>query len=392
MVGQTVEVCVQAEGLVEGVIGSVPLQVGTKVKLLEAPHFSVIEGATEEVRRSARITVQLLGPDGEGLQSPAGVPPIVLPWDAVRLRAHVLICAYLGDIKSASELFLLRPFTLLLRELGPRTVGLHFVKLAKNYAFVPRPFAGMLREMYGGAAFVVDDETEGATPAEKLKVGADALGGAMTRLLVTTCGIESLMGAPLRTIVLDGSEETDRRWLKECIHRNAVETQKLFIHLGLSGVNDALRHRGLISGDLDDVPALGDEQSQLRFLLGRYCIMPRLKHLAQLCPPSVVTEDLRHVDFLGALMTMGVMNIGRDGLSAAKMDRILLPTRHSGVCPGNAPTAAGDWVTCSAKVESQILGLGELLEGEGRLPSALNILCDNLRGREDAIANNTLLV
>jgi hypothetical protein len=101
-------------------------------------------------------------------------------------------------------------------------VGLHFVKLAKNYAFVPRPFAGMLREMYGEAAFVVDDETEGATPAEKLKVGADALNGAMTRLLVTTCGIESLMGAPLRTIVLDGSEETDRRWLKECIHRNAV--------------------------------------------------------------------------------------------------------------------------------------------------------------------------
>ena len=41
-------------------------------------------------------------------------------------------------------------------------------------------------------------------------------------------------------------------------------------------------------------------------------------------------------------------------------------------------------------MESQILGLGELLEGEGRLPSALNILCDNLRGREDAIANNRL--
>ena len=98
--------------------------------------------------------------------------------------------------------------------------------------------------------------------------------------------------------------------------------------------------------------------------------MPRLKHLAQLCPPSVVTDDLRQVDFLGALMTMGVMNIGRDGLSATKMDRIILPTRHSGVCPGNAPTAAGDWVTCSAKVESQILGLGELLEGEGRLPSS----------------------
>ena len=36
---------------------------------------------------------------------------------------------------------------------------------------------GMLREMYGEAAFVVDDETEGSTPGEKLKVGADALGG-----------------------------------------------------------------------------------------------------------------------------------------------------------------------------------------------------------------------
>ena len=389
MVGQMVEVCAQTEGLVDGVTGSVPLLVGTKVKLLEAPHFSAIEGANEEVRRSACVTVQLLGPDGGG-QVPAGLPPIVLPWDVVRLRAHVLICAYLDDIKSASELFLLRPFTLLLRELGPRTVGLHFVKLAKNYAYVPRPFAGMLREMYGEAAFVVDDETEGETPAEKLKVGAEALNGVMTRLLVTTCGIESLMGAPLRTIVLDGNEETDRRWLKDCIHRNAVETQKLFTHLGLSGVNDALRHRGLISGDLDDVPALGDEQSQLRFLLGRYCIMPRLKHLAQLCPPSVVTDDLRQVDFLGALMTMGVMNIGRDGLSATKMDRILLPTRHSGVCPGNAPTAAGDWVTCSAKVESQILCLGELLEGEGRLPSALKVLCDNLRGREGAIANSSL--
>ena len=89
-------------------------------------------------------------------------------------------------------------------------------------------------------------------------------------------------------------------------------------------------------------------------------------------------------------MTMGVMNVGRDGLSAAKMDRILLPTRHSGVCPGNAPTAAGDWVACSAKVESQILGLGEVLEGQGRLSSALNVLCDNLRGREAAIASSRL--
>ena len=197
MARQTVEVCAQTEGLVEGVTGSVPLLLGTKVKLLEAPNFSVTEGATEEVRRSARVTVQLLGPDGDGLQMPAGVPPIVFPWDAVRLRAHVLICAYLDDIKSASELFLLRPFTLLLRELGPKTVGLHFVKLAKNYAFVPRPFTGMLREMYGEAAFIVGDETERATPAEKLKVGADALNGDMTRLLVTTCGIESPMGAPL---------------------------------------------------------------------------------------------------------------------------------------------------------------------------------------------------
>ena len=171
---------------------------------------------------------------------PAGVPPIVLPWDAVRLRAHVLICAYLDDIKSASELFLLLPFTLILRELGPKAVGLYFEKLAKNYAFVPRPFAGMLREMYGEAAFVVDDGSDGATPAEKLKTGASALGGDMKRLLVTTCGIESLMGAPLRTIIRDGSEETDRRWLKDCIHRNAVETQKLFVHLGLSGVNEAL--------------------------------------------------------------------------------------------------------------------------------------------------------
>ena len=76
-----------------------------KVKLLEAPHFSAIEGACEEVRRCARVTVQLLGPDGGGLQLPAGVPPIVLPWEAVRLRVHVLICAYLNDIKSASELF-----------------------------------------------------------------------------------------------------------------------------------------------------------------------------------------------------------------------------------------------------------------------------------------------
>ena len=73
MIGQTVEVCLQTEGLVEGMAGSVPLQVGTKVMLLEAPHFSAIarhadpnvlfsESTTARYRlRGTRSRLQLTG-------------------------------------------------------------------------------------------------------------------------------------------------------------------------------------------------------------------------------------------------------------------------------------------------------------------------------------------
>ena len=197
--------------------------------------------------------------------------PVSVPWSAVRLRAHSLIVAFLDDIKQVGEVFLTRPFTMLLREEGPR-VGLHFEKLAKNFAYVPLRFRRVIADLFPDAV-VVDDETVGLggdSPSCKLKAGAAQMGGDRSRLLITLSGLESLMGAPLRVIERNESEQADRGWLKTQIRSKLDETKRLFAHLGLSPVDDAIKNQGLDGfQDSSEVASLPDDQAQLQFLIAR---------------------------------------------------------------------------------------------------------------------------
>ena len=83
--------------------------------------------------------------------------------------------------------FLLRPFTLALRDLGP-AIGLHFTSLSKNYAYVPRVFQDEVQRLYPDAS-IISDATPGS-PKEQFETGARGLGGDRRRLLITHVGIQ----------------------------------------------------------------------------------------------------------------------------------------------------------------------------------------------------------
>ena len=85
-----------------------------------------------------------------------------VPWRRVCLRAEICLAAYLDDIHLVAELHLLRPFSAILRELGP-TVGLHFDSLEKNFIYVPRCFSSDCVAHFPDAVFVTD-LTPGAGP------------------------------------------------------------------------------------------------------------------------------------------------------------------------------------------------------------------------------------
>ncbi len=80
-------------------------------------------------------------------------------------------------------------------------VGLHFAKLAKNFAYVSPRFRRVIADLF--SAVVVDDETvglEGDSPSCKLKAAAAQMGVDRSRLFITLSGLESLMSAPLRAL------------------------------------------------------------------------------------------------------------------------------------------------------------------------------------------------
>lgn len=158
------------------------------LRLVEAPSYLDIEAAGD--RSSLRVAVLV----GEGASSYR----VSLPWESVRFGTEILLAAYLDDIHFPGEAFLLRPFTLILRELGP-TIGLHFVSLSKNYAYIPRVFEGEVRRLYPDAS-IITDATPG-TPKVQFEAGARALTGDLRRLLITHVGIPKIMGAPSGRLV-----------------------------------------------------------------------------------------------------------------------------------------------------------------------------------------------
>ena len=114
-------------------------------------------------------------------------------WEPVRHRAEILLAAYLDDITSPCEAFLLRPFSRALQLEGPK-IGLHFDTVSKNYIYVPRCFAAEIRAMFPDAA-IVDDDTPGASPKAQLEFGARQLAAGSTGLLISHVGVAKLKSA-----------------------------------------------------------------------------------------------------------------------------------------------------------------------------------------------------
>jgi hypothetical protein len=171
-----------------------PLPVGTNVKLVEAPSYANIDSQASIASWAARATVTVEIDPAPGQDIPASPVRVTLPWESVRLKEHFFTLAYLDDLKLVCELHLVRPFVLAIRELGPR-VGLRFENLVKNFIYVPRCFGERAAEMYPESV-VVSDNSEGSSPKEKLKFGAQRLQGDPRKLLFTSCGVEAYGCSP----------------------------------------------------------------------------------------------------------------------------------------------------------------------------------------------------
>ena len=106
-----------------------------------------------------------------------------MPCESVRFGTEILLAAFLDDIHFPGEVFLLRPFTLTLRELGP-TIGLNFVFLSKKCAYISRVLSEEVRRLYPDAS-IMTDATPG-TPKARFEAGARALGeilgGSLSRM------------------------------------------------------------------------------------------------------------------------------------------------------------------------------------------------------------------
>ena len=377
-----------------------PLPVGTNVKLVEAPSYANIDSQASIASWAAHATVTVEIDPAPGQELPAPPVRVTLPWESVRLKEHLFTLAYLDDLKLVCELHLVRPFVLAIRELGPR-VGLKFENLVKNFIYVPRCFGATAAEMYPESV-VVSDNSEGSSPKEKLKFGAQRLQGDPRKLLFTSCGVEKLMGAPLRVILNDVDAESDVIWLKSEVKKRADEAKRSFAYLGLSEVDAAAADQNtegytpaIAVQDANaplavPSPAIPEYEAQLQFCLLRYCLMSKLKHLAQYCPKSLVAERLCDMDVLAAAAVSQIMGHTVRSITPTQAKRILLPMRHSGFAVGCATAAPADFVSTVSKVEKQALRLASELETEGRLPRALGLLKDRIVNRAQLVEQGEL--
>jgi len=383
MVGQKVEVVGPTVGwLVSGGEGhGSELQVTNDLLIVleEAPDIGDLEGHGAEGEEGRRVRVRI-GPPGDPASFLAEIP-----WQAVRLRAEICLAAYLDDISAVLEAHLLRPFTLALRELGPR-VGLYFDTAAKNYTYVPRMFSEALRQLLPEASglVIVDDQTPGGAPKAQLEYGARQLRGDGRGLLVSTVGIAKLMGAPLRALCPGEGLEADRAWLVARALEQAAEVARLFAHLGLDSVDEAAVDRyGQVYLDYKASAAkLPPDEAQIQMLIARYCLGTRLNCLSRFLPASTSQLALREIDRLLAATVAGCA--GFDSLAVltrATQRRSLLAMRHGGVIPGAEIPAAAQHVSSEAAIERFIFDQGTLLRREGREPDVLRRICERISNR-----------
>ncbi len=102
MLGQVVRVAGSADGrLASG--AHIPVTDDLPLTLVAAPTYVEIDALMEDARGTLQALVRV-GPAAD----PASYIAVV-PWGSVRLRAEVLLVAYLDDLYCSSEAFLIQP-------------------------------------------------------------------------------------------------------------------------------------------------------------------------------------------------------------------------------------------------------------------------------------------
>jgi hypothetical protein len=211
MVGEVIKLTAGAEVTRVASGGVYEPSPGDVFRLRQAPTYLELEAPGAEVGE-LEVALELL-PGGEEPQGGGDLGGFSAPWEVVKLEANPLVVAYLDDVKLVDRIFLARRFAALLRDRGP-LYGLFFGNRAKNFVHVIKPFEGAARAMFPDAVFV-DDDSPGDGPADQLKraVAANGLSGvgAEDRLLITSTGVESLMGSPYRFVEVGGGRRGSLR-------------------------------------------------------------------------------------------------------------------------------------------------------------------------------------
>ena len=346
MIGKEVKFAANAE-VVRDESGAAYLPLPTdKFRLVAAPAYQHIEAEGFVASPDLQVSVQL-SPGGVEVEHHLGL--FSVQWSHTKLEASPLIVAYLDDIKMADELFLMRPFSQLLKKHGPE-IGLFFGKRAKNCCYVPLPLRHQVTSMYQDAV-IVDEDSPGDSPSDKLKEAAEgnALSAPenLSRLLFTTCGVERLMGSPLRLVEREGGPaETSKAWLRQQVVRMAEATASLFAHIGLDAVDEAAGVLGFDNYTVD-VPCLPKADPQVQNFVARYTLARRLNHVTRVLPPTIIQEPLSRIEQMIAAVVAGLMRTKLPELPLALRRRLTLPARWSGSMPRGgigAPCPLYQWL------------------------------------------------
>lgn len=384
MVGRVVKVAESAEVIREASGGVYERNPNDKFRLRVAPTYLELE-APGAVTAGRTVSLELL-PGGN--EPPEGVDlgSFTAEWANVRLEANPNMMAYLDDISLADDIVLQRPFSKLLRELGPN-YGLYFTNRAKNFIYVLRSFSEEARQMFPDAVFV-DDDSPGDSPGGQLKTAVednDLVNSVnSSRLLITTCGLESLMGTPYRFLEHGGGDDarTSAAWVENRLASQVVKTARLFAHLGDDNVNELAASIGFDGIDRD-VPCYPKSEAQCRNLVARYCLGRRHNHSVRMLPPAITNGHIQKIDALLCGVMAGIMKTPMDALSPAQQRRIVLPARWGGSMPGAAVTSEAQFLNATVAARERVRSVAMGLEEAGRpIPPALNAILE----REAAVA------
>lgn len=338
---------------------------GDKFRPREAPTYLEVEAAGG-VPPGTRVLLTLL-PGGHEPPEGDDLGAYSVEWDRICHVADPLLMAYLDDVTIADELYLMRPFTKLLREKGPK-YGVRFTKRAKNYVYVLRRFADAVRALYPDA-IVVDDDSPGSSPSDQLKQAVErhALMDPenASKLLITVCGVESLMGSPFRYLEMGDNEaaRVSAAWIDRRLSALVAKTGQLFPHLGDEAVTDRAARLGF---EIDrEAPCLPASEAQLRNLVARDCLGRRHNHNVRVLPPALTGLHTQKIDDLLCAVMAGIMKVKMEDLSPAQRRRILLPARWGGSMPGATTTSEAQFLNASLATAAQLENAAKALEVSG---------------------------